>query len=340
MSEADPLNLIRMLIQEDAGNRGLRTDPRDNLITACPDDFGAACRSLAEPARASLAIVTGFFIAHGQPPAAETDGPLGALFLARTLTPVGFRVVLASDAFCISALEAGLEFAGLGNEVPLVTLPSVQDAAGMASSDYWRFVTGRVGELSHLIALERVGPCHTPESIRCHTNGDSTVLARFLKEVPQEHHDRCHSMRGRDITDYTSPAHRLFEEAPRATPRVRTIGIGDGGNEIGMGKVSWEVIRRNIPRGGLIACRVPTDHLVVCGISNWGAYGLAAGVRLLRGAARDPDCFDVERERALLERMVERGPLVDGMTGKPALAVDGLPFERYAQVLARLGAIR
>ena len=32
-----------------------------------------------------------------------------------------------------------------------------------------------------------------------------------------------------------------------------TIGIGDGGNEIGMGKITLDVIHHNIPRGGLIA---------------------------------------------------------------------------------------
>ena len=61
------------------------------------------------------------------------------------------------------------------------------------------------------------------------------------------------------------------------------------------------------PRGGLIACRVPTDHLIVCGVSNWGAYALAAGVALLRGAKLDPSLFDPEKERELLRIMVERG---------------------------------
>jgi hypothetical protein len=145
-------------------------------------------------------------------------------------------------------------------------------------------------------------------------------------------------MRGLDITAQTAPAHLLFEAVKAHAPAVTTIGIGDGGNEIGMGKIPWDVIRRNIPRGGLVACRVPTDHLIVCGVSNWGAYGLAAGVRLLRGAAPG-DLFDVERERALLERMVEGGPLVDGVTGKPTATVDGLTFERYAEPLRRLAEL-
>ena len=42
---SDPaLTRIRDLIQEDVRSRGLRTHPADNLITACPNDFAAACR--------------------------------------------------------------------------------------------------------------------------------------------------------------------------------------------------------------------------------------------------------------------------------------------------------
>ena len=146
-------------------------------------------------------------------------------------------------------------------------------------------------------------------------------------------------MRGRDITAQMAPAHWLFEVASRRVPPIITIGIGDGGNEIGMGKIPWEVIRHNIPNGGLIACRVPTDYLIVCGISNWGAYGLAAGVRLLRHAPHDAELFSSARERELLRVMVEAGPLVDGVAGKPSVSVDGLAFERYAQALEGIGGI-
>jgi D-glutamate cyclase len=337
---AESLDAICAIIQEDAGNRGLRTDPDENLITACAGDFHRACGSLAAEPQAALAIVTGFFIPHGQPPCAETDGPVGAVFLARALTPLGIRVVLASDAFCIPALKAGLWASGLQKTVPLVTLPSVEQAAKLSSSEYWQAVAERTGPLTHLIALERVGPSHTSESIMAQMSSSEAARGKYLSESATAHHDRCHTMRGRDITTYVSPAHRLFEEAGRQTPKITTLGIGDGGNEIGMGKIAWEVIRRNVPNGGMVACRVPTDHLIVCGISNWGAYGLAAGVRLLRGAAPAPDLFDIEREQSILQTMVERGPLVDGMSGQPALSVDGFAFDRYAEPLERLALVR
>jgi hypothetical protein len=339
MTEA-ALEAIRDLIQEDAGNRGLRTDPDVNLITACRDDFRAACHSLADAPAPAVGVVTGFFIPHADPPCGETDGPLGALFLARALVPLGMRVVLVTDAFCRHALEAGLAASGLRKQVPLVILPSHEQAKALSVPDYWQQFAERAGPLTHLIALERVGPSHTPESLRSHPAATAETVEHHRREVPAEHHDRCHTMKGRDITAHMSPAHRLFEACAGQSPRITTIGIGDGGNEIGMGKVGWHIIHRNVPGGGLVACRVPTDYLIVCGISNWGAYGLAAGVRLLRGMAPDHELFDSERERELLQVMVEHGPLVDGVTGKPTVTVDSLPWDRYAEPLRRLGMLR
>jgi D-glutamate cyclase len=333
---SDPrLEAIRDLIQEDVGHRGLRSDPVSNLITACSGDFEAACRSIAEHPAPAVCVVTGFFIPHGQPPACETDGPLGAVFLARALSGLGISVLLVGDQSLERPLEAGLDATGL-----LVERSGVATAyiARPPHDIEWlkSVVFAEAGACTHLIALERVGPSHTPTSIRAQPGATPEAVAAFEQCVPPAEHDRCHSMRGRDITAFTGPAHLLFEHAATLTPRVTTIGIGDGGNEIGMGKVPWDVIRRNISRGDAVACRVPADHLIVGGVSNWGAYGLAAGVRLLRGAGPDRDLFDVARERELLRVMVEQGPLVDGVTGQPTISVDGLDFDRHAEPLRRL----
>jgi hypothetical protein len=296
MSDA-ALQDIRDLIQVDVNQRGLATDPDANLINAFPDDFAAACRSIAETPNAGLCVITGFTIADAEPPAGETDGPLGALFLARALTPLGIRVALATDPFCYAALQAGVNAAGLGPSVPILRLND--------DLDMWLF--SDLPPLTHLIALERVGPSRAGP---------------------------CYNMRGRDITSHMAPAHLLFDqECGEGYPALTTIGIGDGGNEIGMGKIPWDVIRRNVPNGGLIACRVPTDHLIVCGVSNWGAYALAAGVALVRGAKLDPALFDVEKERKYLRILVEQGRLVDGVTARPTVTVDGLSFEEYVKPL-------
>jgi D-glutamate cyclase len=339
------LDQICDIIQEDVGGRGLRSEPDDNLITTCAGDFHRACRSLAETKQASVAIVTGFYIATAKPPCGETDGPLGALFLARDLLPLGMRVVLVTDGFCTAALQAGLEMAGIARQVPLIRLPEFARSQDMGLEAYWDNFRQHSGSLTHLLTVERVGPNHTAASMLAEEDQDADEKDQaksredFEREVPEDQRDRCFSMRGRDITAHMSPAHWLLEAAARQQPPIVTIGIGDGGNELGMGKIPWNVIRRNIPRGGLVACRVPVDHLIVSGISNWGAYGLAAGVRILMETAIDPELFNVEREQALLQEMVLKGPLVDGVSGLQQATVDGLEFARYAQVLRDLAKI-
>jgi hypothetical protein len=317
MTVDDRLDALRTLIQHDIGNRGLARDPADNLLTHTLGDFAAACRSIAEAPNAGLAVITGFHIPTADPPAGETDGPLGAVFLARALVPAGIRVAILTDDFCERGLAAGLEAIGLRPAVPLLTLPPATVAwEAYLEREWQRDFRGRF-PLTHLIALERVGPSHAD--------------------------DRCYTMRGRDITDRMAPAHRLVEHAVRQEQRLTTVGIGDGGNEIGMGKVPRDTIRRNIPYGDLIACRVPTDHLIVAGVSNWGAYALAVGVLLLRGEKggkkEDAALFDPDRERRLLQVMVEQGPLVDGVTGRQTATVDGLTWEQYAGPLVKMGEL-
>ena len=330
------LERIQNIIQEDVVGRGLRTDAADNLVTASSGDFVAACHSLAGTPNLAVGIVTGFLIPQARPPCGETDGPLGAIFLARALVGLGARVVLATDPFCEAALVAGLTACELGQVVRVVALPPAAAAKSMSPQTYCEQFTSAAGPLTHLIALERVGPNHTRESISRQPGISQESIEAFCLETPESKRDRCYSMRGRDITDRMSPAHCLFEDENRLGTRVTAIGIGDGGNEIGMGRIGWETIRRNIPDGGLIACRVPTDHLVVCGVSNWGAYGLAAGLRLLRGLSMDAELFDPARESVLLQVMIARGPLVDGTTGQPSLSVDGLNMDRYLEPLRQL----
>lgn len=336
------LDRMRDVVQEDIGKRGLRTKPDRNLITACPDDFRQACESLAQTRQAGLAIVTGFFIPTAQPPAAETDGPLGAVFLARALAPLGVRVGLLTDGFCEQALRAGLAACGMQQQVPVVALPAPAAVRVMTPEAYCRTVVKQIPfPLTHVLAIERVGPSHTLDSLQRqmqHEGALGQAYLDFLDACPPDHQDRCHTMRGRDITDLMSPAHHLLEWAEQQGSTT-TIGIGDGGNEIGMGKIPWDVIHRNIPHGGLTACRVPTKHLIVCGISNWGAYAVGAGVWRLRGRKLHPLLADPENERKILQAMVEHGPLVDGITNKAAISVDGLAFDDYIQVLPRLASV-
>jgi D-glutamate cyclase len=264
---------ILAAIQTDPGNRGLARVPDRNLFTAFPHDFAAACALLNRSA--SLRIVTGFYIPGATPPAFETDGPLGAVFLARALATLTIPCEIKAEPAVFNACST------------VINSTTVPDPACV-------------------LFLERGGP-----------SSDG----------------RRYTMRGTDITNFLDDS---LDIVPAGVP---TLGIGDGGNEIGMGKIPHDIICANIPNGERIHCRVATDHLVVCGVSNWGAYALAAGLFLLRGVAPPAGLFDAEHERLILERMVRAGPLVDGVRGLPTATVDGLSWEDYTKPLVRIAEI-
>ena len=165
------LTAMRDVIQQDVGNRGLARDPHDNLLTACPGDFAAACRGIAETPNPAVCVVTGFFIPHGQPPACETDGPLGALFIAAALSRLRIPVLVVADASMERALEAGFDAAGLHAESSEVATAFIDRAANDLQ---WveTIVFPRKHPWTHLIALERVGPSHTTGEFTHITHAD------------------------------------------------------------------------------------------------------------------------------------------------------------------------
>jgi hypothetical protein len=306
MTTDEKLAAILAAVQTDPGNRGLARDPHDNLFTATKGDFEAACRSFVNHPQAALDLTTGFYIPTATPRAFETDGPLGAAFLLRALSPLDYQVGLGSRRAVATAMSSALRAAAL--EVELI---EVEDGTT---------------DPEHIVQLGGTWP------------GQPSTHYLALEHVGRAADGRYYSMRGRDITEFTKPVDRDFLRNAE-TSEVITIGIGDGGNEIGMGKIPHETIVKNIPNGDLIHCRVPTDHLIVCGVSNWGAYALAAGIYVLRGVKPPPDLFDPDRERAILEVMVREGPLVDGVTGKQTATVDGLSWDEYAKPLVRIREI-
>ncbi len=120
---------------------------------------------------------------------------------------------------------------------------------------------------------------------------------------------------GKNIDRWTAPLSLLFEEAERRG--YLTVGIGDGGNEIGMGKLR-EVI---LERLHLMPCRTSCDHLIAATTSNWGAYGLCAALEKLSGIP----CFVSSEETGrFLAQIVAKG-LINAGTHTPEFAVDGFP---------------
>lgn len=319
---------LRRLIHHDPVGRGLDRIPGRSPFSLSAPDLYEACRSLVTTKNLEVAIVTGFYIPRAE--CYETDGPLGAVFLAEALHHLGAGVTILSESGCSSVMEVALRLANLEDQVRLDDLPLTNPA----DFEHWvKAFWDQHPHLTHLISIERVGPSHTLASLTMQYGSQVAPVGEFVKTVDAADWNRSYNMRGQELSAFTSPAHRLFETMPR---HVTSIGIADGGNEIGMGRLPWDVIAGNIQQGGKIACRVPTQRLIVSGVSNWGAYALAAGAAWLKQRDELSKLFDADREAQLWEATLEKEPLVDGVTAENVLTVDGLAWNVYRQQMTAM----
>jgi hypothetical protein len=132
------------------------------------------------------------------------------------------------------------------------------------------------------------------------------------------------NMRGADVSAYHAKVDYLFRE------HDCTVGIGDGGNEIGMGNVAAAIpmLMPDVEQ----PCTTRTTHLAIASVSNWGALGVIAAMSRLRGQNLLPS---VREARARIVETVKLGA-VDGTTGKRTETVDGFPLEENDRVLREM----
>ncbi len=114
---------------------------------------------------------------------------------------------------------------------------------------------------------------------------------------------------------------------------IPTIGIGDGGNEAGMGNIRG-LVGRYIPHGKRIASTVKVDWLVLSAVSNWGAYGLVVEASLEAGK----NLLEEWNEGAVVKLLAERG-LIDGVTKRREPSVDGIDLRVHEAIVGLLKAI-
>ena len=131
------------------------------------------------------------------------------------------------------------------------------------------------------------------------------------------------NMRGVSIREHTAQMDWLFIKARKRG--IPTFGVGDGGNEIGMGNLR-DVIAGELE---LVPCRVRVDTLVIATVSNWGAYAVAAYIQKLTGIRVLPKFSELKE---YLARIVEMGS-VDGVTKEHTLSVDGFSLEVEREIL-------
>jgi len=223
-----------------------------------------------------------------EPNMPETDGPPGAAVLGRALRRLGARVSYVTDAPNVPLLEAVLKT--LDEPADVMLYPAVADGAR-------RLLASE--KPTHLVAIERPGRNRAGDYL---------------------------NMRGDSVAAWNLPVDELF--LVRGTQRPVTVGIGDGGNEIGMGAARAKIARLD-PLRARIASLVRVDHLVVAGVSNWGAYGVVAALGHLTGH----DLLHTpEVERRLIAACVAAGAC-DGVTRRREPTVDSLGVDTHAGVV-------
>ncbi len=114
------LDQIEALVRRDPAGRGLISS-ESQLGPLCPGHLAQAAENLAATAR-SVAIVSGFFVPDADLPAAETDGPPGAVVLAAALDALGIRCTLVTDPLCESAVQAAARASGI-RRLPVEVCP-------------------------------------------------------------------------------------------------------------------------------------------------------------------------------------------------------------------------
>jgi hypothetical protein len=285
--------------------------------------------ALAFLAASSVLLLTGFPCRLACSPPAETDGPAGAVALAGAALALGKRVALATDDHSGAALAAALASRGaaLAAACAVHAFPPAADA-GWGASGAARLRRAALARAhAHTVAVERAGAA---------ADG------------------RCYTMRGLPMPT-VAPLDCLMAGGPGVT----STGIGDGGNEAGMGRVLAAVHAR-IPLGPAIACVTGCDHLVAAGVSNWGAWALVGAVEAaarlglpvgagLPGQAPAPLPAAAaaalrllptpQQEEALAAALAAEG-VGDGVTGQvlPPGSVDGLPAAAHHAKLLELRA--
>eukprot|EP01031_Cornospumella_fuschlensis_P033334 gene33334-40323_t len=311
---ANLIGRIEELVQRDEGQRGIGPiiQPAGELLRACEAIHQAK----------SVAIITGFPCLLAYTPPTETDGPLGALAIAKALLALDKEVTVLTDE-CNEEVLLACSAATRIDYKSRFSMQSFPPEKDFDDKDW----------------------------VRLYQVADSVDLIIAIERAGRNKDDRYLTMRCKDMTDIVAPLDYLITlQSPTREQKMASIGIGDGGNEVGMGKAYEAILNSGILNAIEIACVVPADHLLVSSVSNWGGYALSAAsilyssfvnsnspevsVDYLRSQLNAHLPSD-EEETNKCVRIVEAGAR-DGITSEQALKVDGMDLQVSLDLIQKL----
>jgi hypothetical protein len=282
-----------------------------------------AARALSERVRRgdTVLMLTGFLAPKPFP---ETDGPIGSAVLAAALERAfGAVPVFVAEPEVTGTLAAALRAAGLNVTADLGAQAQVPHAAVVLpfpADASW-------AERAAVALADQIEPaaCLAIERPGANPGG------------------QYHFAMGLNVTADIARLDLLYREV--AARGALTVGVGDFGNELGMGAI-YDVIRAETPAGadcgcgcgGGTACATAADVTVLASVSDWGAYAIAACLAYLK---RDPAVLvGADVYRRVCEETVRSGA-IDGPTRYATPSVDGIdPGFNAALLEVMRGAVR
>ena len=281
----------------------------------------AARKLLQVVKRGDIAVIITGLIIEDHLPKGENDGPLGAASLAYALSMgIGAIPVLLCEESVVPACTASLNAIGLRVR-PLEVARNIPWAAVVEGFPVEKSeADNRANEILNsyrpkaMIAIERIS---------VNKNGIQ------------------HTASGKELKGPQAKMQSLWSGAREKG--ITTIGIGDNGNEVGLGKLG-DSIRLHKTYGaecicgcgGGIAAAEEADIAIIASVSNWGAYGVSA---CIAAALQNPTLIHTgEIEERMIDECVRAGAL-DGRTAMHVLAVDGMPAKTHGCVVDILNNI-
>mmetsp|Transcript_21590 Transcript_21590/g.43107 ORF Transcript_21590/g.43107 Transcript_21590/m.43107 type:complete len:370 (-) Transcript_21590:219-1328(-) len=298
------INTMEERIGRGEGGRGIES-------IVLPGSLSAAASALSSlPPNSTVVILSGFPCCVDRSPPSETDGPPGAFSVARAAVALGLKALILTDecneeVFMSGAAALG-GWAG-GGRLQLESFPPESD---WGDEEARRLIDVASNRCDHIVAIERPGRARDGS---------------------------CYTMRGIRMDHLLAPLDKVIDVAKEENPRLQVTAIGDGGNELGMGKVYDDIVASEaiLMPDECVAVR-SCDNLIVASVSNWGGFALAAAAGLARygrtgegGTARGmvERCLQSrEEETRILANCVEAG-CRDGVSGKMESTVDGMSLE-------------
>jgi D-glutamate cyclase len=284
-----------------------------------------AARKLAEAVKPNdiVFIATGMIIYPLQHLGiGENDGPVGGAGLARGLRiALGAKTVFVTDKMLVEMVSKTVN-GGENAIVPLKALPEID----LPLSSVIDFPTEEEeAERKSKQLIKDLEP--------------KAIVAIERRGVSKN--GVYHAWNGVDMAPYEARIGKLFEECRKQG--ILTIGIGDGGNEIGMGNI-YDTVRKMVPYGDNCKCPAKcgiadstlVDVAVVATVSNWGAYGIEAGLAALTGK---PEALHAEEQALrIIRECIDAGGM-DGPAKVPRPFLDAIPEKIDVAILDFLGEI-